>query len=116
LRAVSMYPQGEVLGYRFVGAAPSVVHLGSAGFYPSELAQMRSDVALLPLQGRSDIERVVLRMVRLLQPRRVVLHHFDDFYPPISAQIDVRPFIELLARQQPDVRVIAPRVGEWTRI
>ncbi|MBN1580993.1 MAG: MBL fold metallo-hydrolase [Anaerolineae bacterium] len=113
LRQARGWPVGEVLGYRFAVLETSVVHLGSAGWIQQELVGLDPDVALLPLQGRSDIHRVALRMVELLHPKCVIPHHHDDFFPPFSEQIAVRPFFELVHERMPAVETVEPRIGEW---
>ena len=107
------WPMGEVLGYQFVALGKSVVHLGSAGWVREELAGLGPDAALLPLQGRSDIHRVALRMVEILEARCVVPHHHDDFCPPISQTIALDRFVELVQTQMPAVGIVEPRIGEW---
>jgi L-ascorbate metabolism protein UlaG (beta-lactamase superfamily) len=113
LRPFAEYPCGDVLGYRLKVKEGTVVHLGSAGWYQEELARLRPDVALLPLQGHSRICELVAQATEWLAPRRVIVHHFDDFYPPISEMIDVQPFVELVGRRFPGVEVVEPRIGEW---
>lgn len=113
LREMSAYPQGEVLGYQFTVDGRDVVHLGSAGWYREELEQLHPEVGFIPLQGHSHIQRIALQMVRLLRPRRVVPHHHDNFYPPISQEVALGPFLELLRAEMPGVELVQPRVGEW---
>jgi hypothetical protein len=38
----------------------------------------------------------------------VIPHHQDDFYPPISTNVDIRPFIEAVKQKCPvtEVRVM----------
>jgi L-ascorbate metabolism protein UlaG (beta-lactamase superfamily) len=113
LRRASAWPQGDVLGYQFVVSEKSVVHLGSAGWHRDELARLRPDVVLLPLQGHSNIHRVALDMVELLRPKCVIPHHHDDFCPPLSEAIPVRPFVDLVHKRVPGIKVVEPKIGEW---
>ena len=113
LRMAGAYPCGEVLGYLFTTHGRRAVHFGSAGWYDAELRTLAPDTALLPLQGRSDIHRLVARMAELIAPRRVIVHHHDDFFPPLSEQVDPSPFIALLRERMPGVEVVIPHLGEW---
>ncbi len=113
LRMAGMYPCGEVLGYLFTVRGQQAVHFGSAGWYDDELRRLHPQVAMLPLQGRSDIHRRVARMAELLAPRRVIVHHHDDFFPPLSEQVDPSPFVALLHERMPEVEVVVPHLGEW---
>ena len=113
LRAMAAYPCGDVLGYQFTTVQGSVLHFGSAGWYREELARLHPDVVLLPLQGHSRIYDIAGQATGLLRPRRVVPHHFDDFYPPVSELIDVQAFGTMMRERMPDVEVVVPRIGEW---
>ena len=97
------WPQGQVLAWRFTLTAEEnriVQHLGSAGCTEDELtrlAQMDApDVLLVPLQGHTHICRIATHIVERLQPRLVIPHHHDDFYPPISQMVDIAPFVEAM--------------------
>jgi L-ascorbate metabolism protein UlaG (beta-lactamase superfamily) len=113
LQTVGAYPCGDVLGYQLRASEGTVAHFGSAGWYLDQLALLEPDVALLPLQGSSRISKIVLQAAERLRPRRVIAHHHDDFFPPLSEQVDLRPFVELLALRLPDVEAVAPAIGEW---
>lgn len=110
------WPPGQILGYHIIAPDLSLVHLGSAGWVEAALENLRPDVALLPLQGRSDIAQVAARMAALLQPQRVVPHHWDDFYPPISQLIPLAPFAEALSHALPAARLHVPEIGQWWRV
>jgi L-ascorbate metabolism protein UlaG (beta-lactamase superfamily) len=113
LRVVGAYPCGDVLGYQFSTPEGSMIHFGSAGWYRSELEQLHPDVALLPLQGHSHVHELAARAAAWMRPRRVIPHHHDDFYPPLSEAIDVDRFRALMRERLPGVEVIEPPIGEW---
>ncbi len=113
IREVGAYPCGDVLGYRFATAEGTVVHFGSAGWYTWTLADLRPDVALLPLQGHRRIYQQVAQAAERLSPRRLIPHHHDDFYPPLSAAVDVRPFVAWMRERLPEVEVVMARRGRW---
>lgn len=70
--------------------------------YPSDI-----DTLVLPYQGRSDICTHSLKLLSHLKPKKVILDHFDDAFPPISAYVDTEEFIRL-AEKEMGVSVIAP--------
>lgn len=135
LRKARGWPMGEVLAYRFATLETSVVHLGSAGWIQNEWRRIdpagakihrdghnRPYVVLLPLQGRSDIYRVAFQMLEMLYPTHVIPHHYDDALPPVSEQIALRPFFELVRERlpgggtQPPIEMVEPRIGEWMQL
>jgi L-ascorbate metabolism protein UlaG (beta-lactamase superfamily) len=115
-RTFASYPQGDVLGYQFTDRGTTLVHFGSAGWYPEELEKLSADVALLPLQGHHRIHEIVADAVVRLGPRLVIPHHHDDFYPPVSEMVPIEPLTDLMSRRLPGTRVIEMRIGEMARI
>ncbi|MBN1642880.1 MAG: MBL fold metallo-hydrolase [Anaerolineae bacterium] len=113
IRELAAYPCGDVLGYRLSAPEGSVVHFGSAGWYRSDLTGLQPDVALLPLQGHRRIYERVAQAAEWLGARRLVVHHHDDFYPPLSTAVDVGPFVRWMRDRLPEVEVIAPQRGRW---
>jgi len=106
------YPLGQVLSWRFDINGYSIHHFGSAGSPPEELERLAAnplDLLLVPLQGHTRICDIALEYVRVLKPRLVIPHHQDDFYPPISTAVDIRPFVMKVCESCPgtEVRVLA---------
>jgi L-ascorbate metabolism protein UlaG (beta-lactamase superfamily) len=113
LRELGAYPRGEVLGYRLDGSQGTVVHFGSAGWYQSALHGWTADVALLPLAGHRRVCRRVAQIAEGLEVRRLVPHHFDDFLPPVSTALDLRPAVRWLGQRLPEVEVAVPVQWQW---
>jgi L-ascorbate metabolism protein UlaG (beta-lactamase superfamily) len=64
------------------------------------------DLLILPLQGRSDIAKYAMTIIDRLQPKKILLDHFDDSFPPISSSVNPGPFIRLMEQKYPDVPVV----------
>ncbi|MCP4672982.1 MAG: MBL fold metallo-hydrolase, partial [Desulfobacula sp.] len=91
------FPSGQVLSWRFYIEDRMIHFFGSAGSCEKELKSLTGqtmDLLLVPLQGHSDICNIAANYVKILQTEIVIPHHQDDFYPPISKKIDIRPFIK----------------------
>jgi L-ascorbate metabolism protein UlaG (beta-lactamase superfamily) len=43
-----------------------------------------------------------------MQPKIVIPHHQDDFFPPISSMVDIKPFMDGVKRECPhtEIRVL----------
>jgi L-ascorbate metabolism protein UlaG (beta-lactamase superfamily) len=93
-----------------------VLVLGSLAIDPTENYGEAADVLVLPYQGRSDLTRVARGIVTALRPRVVYLDHFDDAFPPISSEIDPLPFVNAMAREFRQMRVIVPTPGDCVEI
>ena len=59
-----------------------------------------ADLLILPFQGRSDLENYALDIVSRLRPRRILLDHYDDAFPPISDEIPTKDFVRRLREQE----------------
>jgi len=118
LALFTTYPCGQVLSWRMEVDGRTVHFFGSAGATAQELSRLRRlgfvDLLLVPLQGHSRICHICLSMVRRLQPAMVIPHHHDDFYPPLSQAVDIRPFLDGLARM-PETRVMVPELNRKMR-
>ena len=96
------YPErGETVAFLIEGEAKRVMVLGSLNLagdvdYPSG-----ADLLVLPYQGRSDLLTPALEIIERLRPRAVLLDHFDDAFPPISAGIDTSDIVRALAGALP---------------
>jgi L-ascorbate metabolism protein UlaG (beta-lactamase superfamily) len=102
------YPEGQVLSWRFTANGFTMHHFGSGGSTPDEhqkLAARPSDLLLVPLQGHSNICGIAFEYVRVLKPRMVIPHHQDDFYPPISSEVDITPFIKAVKEKCPGTQL-----------
>jgi len=109
------FPCGRVLSWRFYIEDKIIQFFGSAGSSLKELEEMGDkpiDILLLPLQGHSDICQIGVNYVRYLKPRIVIPHHQDNFFPPISKTVDIRPFIEKIKNEHGDTMVVIPKMNE----
>jgi len=113
------YPVGQVLSWQFEIDGQILQHFGSAGSTPEELERLsdqRIDILFVPLQGHTRICDIALRYVQALKPHMVIPHHQDDFFPPISTYIDIRPFIKGVKRTCPDTEIRIMQINETITI
>jgi len=113
------YPLGQVLSWRFTIGDYSIQHFGSAGSTADELKRLSErplDLLLIPLQGNTRICDIALEYVHILKPRMVIPHHQDDFYPPVSSAVDIRPFVMKVYETCPDTEVRVLAMNEMIRL
>jgi L-ascorbate metabolism protein UlaG (beta-lactamase superfamily) len=93
------YPKGLVQTYLFETEGKKILYMSSAGANEKELLFYRNleiDYFLAPLQGHSLIQEIAARQTSIIQPKVVIPHHHDDFFPPLSQNISVNVFKEKL--------------------
>jgi L-ascorbate metabolism protein UlaG (beta-lactamase superfamily) len=89
------YPQGLVQTYAFESEGKKFLFMSSAGCSENELKEYRKleiDYLLAPLQGHSHIQKIAADQTLIINPKVVIPHHHDDFYPPLSQNITVDVF------------------------
>jgi hypothetical protein len=116
---------GGALVYVFDTPDGSVFYQDTSGHWSAILRDLRPDVAIVAAAGRGNIDgepiqgslaQFVAREVGLLQPRRVVLSHHDNWLPGFSVDTDVRPIRDELARAAPGTQLIDLGYIDGTRI
>ena len=93
------YPKGLVQTYLFEIQGKKILFMSSAGASDKELLiykKLEVDYFLAPLQGHSSIQDIAAKQTAIIQPKVVIPHHHDDFYPPLSQNISVSVFREKL--------------------
>ena len=98
----------DVLAYEVIEGEKHVFLLGSANCRNDVACPAHMDLLVYPYQGRSDMLSYSLGLLSRFSPRRVMLDHFDDAFPPVSARMDCAPFVRMAAKRFPGVEVFTP--------
>jgi L-ascorbate metabolism protein UlaG (beta-lactamase superfamily) len=107
------YPCGEVYAYHIISEGRDILHIGSMDIDDNTSYPSNVDLLMLPFQGCSDLEKQALRIINRISPKAVLLHHFDDSFPPVSRDIDTGSFVRFMKKEYPRIPVIVP---EYSRI
>ena len=108
---------GETVVYDICASGKRVLLLGSLNLDGDTEYPVNTDLVILPFQGRSDIAEYALAFIERLQPKKVLLDHYDDTFPPISSKVDTGPFIYEMGQKHPGIPVICPQAGpEWIEL
>ncbi|MCD7818998.1 MAG: MBL fold metallo-hydrolase [Lachnospiraceae bacterium] len=89
----------EIVFYEIRAEEKRIQIMGSADLadgveYPTE-----ADVLILPHQGRSDIDSHNEAIIKKLRPKRVLLDHYDDAFPPVSELVPVDDFCRRMSAE-----------------
>jgi len=97
---------GGALVYHFETPDGTLLYQDTSGHWSGILERLRPDVAILAAAGRGNVDgepiqgslaEFVAREAGLLEARRVVLCHHDDWLPGFSIDTDVSPIRRALA-------------------
>jgi L-ascorbate metabolism protein UlaG (beta-lactamase superfamily) len=106
---------GGVLLYLFETPEDSLLFQDTSGHWSGILRDRRPDVAILAAAGRGNIDGepiqgtladFVARQADLLQPRRVILSHHDDWLPGFSIPTRIAPIREALSSRVPRTELV----------
>jgi L-ascorbate metabolism protein UlaG (beta-lactamase superfamily) len=105
---------GETVIYDIMVFNKRILLMGSLNLDENIEYPKGVDLLILPFQGRSDLSTYAIPFIQRLEPKKVLLDHFDDSFPPISSSVDTRPFIKLMREKYPAIPVICLNAGaEW---
>lgn len=68
--------------------------------YPSNV-----DLLILPYQGKSNLLDNALKIIERIKPKKILLTHFDNSFPPLSKKIDYNALIKKLDKK---IEIIIP--------
>ena len=68
------------------------------------------------MQGHTHITEIAHDYVKALQPKMVIPHHQDDFFPPISSMVDTKRFTELVKQTNPETAIKILEINETLNI
>ena len=107
---------GGALVFVFDTPEGTILFQDTSGHWSGVLDRLAPDVAILAAAGRGNIDgepiqgslaEFVARQVSMLQPRRVVLGHHDDWLPGFSVATDMQPIRDAMAAA-PEVVLLEP--------
>ena len=105
---------GETVAYNISTTDKRILLMGSLNLDCNTEYPKGMDLLIMPLQGRSGIANYSLQFIDRLQPKKVLLDHFDNTFPPISSAVKTTPFISLMQKKYSGIPVICPQASaEW---
>ena len=96
----------------------NILLAGSLNFAPEDLETYpdNPDLLILPYQGCLDREARTQEMIERVHPKRILLSHFDDAFPPVSRNVDLRGLGRLTKTEYPQIPVVRPTFGKPVRL
>lgn len=112
----SAYRHGRVFHIRLEIGGKSFLHVGTANLIDGELEGQTCDVLFLCMPGWKMVQDFHGRILSRVKPKIVVPFHFDDFSAPLSKDgrapsvpwRSERAFLERIAEEAPDARIVRP--------
>ena len=83
----------ECVFYQIEADGRTAALMGSLNLRDGTEYPTGADVLVLPSHGWEDDLPPAERVIGRLQPRRVLLDHYDDTFPPVSSPVDLSPIL-----------------------
>lgn len=103
---------GDIVAYQVEAQGKKILIFGSAGFDESAKIPKDVDVLVWPFQGRTNMAKYSLPIVEKINPKKIVLDHFDNAFPPITKNVNTKSFEHLMKKKHPNIEVIVPQFGK----
>ena len=111
------FPEGgEILAYEISAEGKHILLLGSMGLKEDVAYPQNVDLLILPYQGTSRLTETALQIIERIRPRKIMLTHFDDAFPPMTKTVDTRPLRREMQQHYPERAVIKPTVDKPVRL
>ncbi len=113
----SAYRLGTVFSLVIEHPRGTLVHHGSAGYFPGMFRELQADVILLCVAGRGKTGAYLENTAVACCAKTVIPMHFDDFFRPLDAQprhlpiVRMKEFVRTAAALCADTRVVVPEAG-----
>ena len=100
LRLNKAFPEGgETVLYQIEADGSRVQLMGSMGLADGADYPVGADLLILPFQGTGSPAKTVAPIVARLRPKAILLDHYDDAFPPMSADIRTDRFERKMTSQ-----------------
>lgn len=113
------YRQGGTYSLLIEHPLGTVLVHGSAGFIPGILKDYRAEVVFLGIALIDDLPVYLQEVVNVVEPRRVIPVHWDDFTRPLSEPlrpsfvgVDLPAFFDGMKTLEPRLQVLTLKPGE----
>ena len=87
----------ETVFYQIEAEGKSVSLMGSLNLREEIAYPENADLLILPYNGWEDNFPPAVGAIRRLKPKRVLLDHYDDTFPPVTRPLDLSPILRAYA-------------------
>ena len=95
----------EIVAYEIRYKNKNILIFGSGNIdnnidYPKNV-----DLLIFAYQGRTNLASYTIKILKKLQPKNILLNHFDDTFPPITSQINPKRLYSLIKKENLNIGI-----------
>ena len=79
----------ETVNYYITINNKKLLFMGSMALNKKTVYPKNIDYLVLAYQGRSDLDKKIDSIINTIKPKKIILAHFDNSFPPISSDVDI---------------------------
>ncbi len=83
----------ETVMYEVKAEGKTVLVMGSMNLRDEIDYPVNADILILPYNGWDDNYKAAINIIRRLKPKRILLDHYDDTFPPLTSKISLKPIL-----------------------
>ena len=106
---ILMPENGEIVIYEVENKGKRIVLMGSYGTADGVSYPKNPDAFVLPYGGNSNIAALSAPFIKALNPKKIIVDHYDASFPPLTKRMDVEGFGRTLARNHPEIKYVIPQ-------
>lgn len=106
----------DVLVFSVTDGEKRVVLLGSAGMAEGQDYPQNAELLVFPYQGMSAMHRKIAPFLDAFRPKKVMIDHFDDAFPPISSRVPTKKFAAAVKKRLPKAQALVPEMNMWYEV
>lgn len=107
---------GESVAFLIKAGGKQILLLGSLAIDEKQQYPKGVDVLILPYQGNNDLPARAREVLERLRPKCILLSHFDNAFPPMSRNVDLRPLAKMMKQDFPKIRIVKPVAGKMMEL
>ncbi len=106
-------PEGhEIVAYEIEAEGKTIFLTGSFRAYPGEEYPKNADLFILANGGSIFVPEKTKKFIEKYRPKRILVDHFDDAFPPVTRTVSVERLRKTVARLHPEIEFTVPRERE----
>ena len=106
---LKMPENGEIVIYEVENQGKRIVLMGSYGTADGVAYPKNPDAFVLPYGGNSDIAGLAAPFIKTMNPKKIIVDHYDASFPPLTKRMDVEGFGRTLAKNHPEIKYVIPQ-------